>query len=127
MTPTSQIKIRGIRGSDIGVFHAGGMAACSRWLSAATPPVGEKNRVHPEGMPADLLVIIINSFAGTPAGVQLIRTSFRWRRFAQPPATCCDTSGVLMQKSHFKIRGIRSPEFSVTVDGKVRDLDVVNI
>jgi hypothetical protein len=31
-----------------------------------------KNRVHPEGMPADLLVIIINSFAGTPAGVQLI-------------------------------------------------------
>ncbi len=53
---------------DIGVFHAGGMAACSRWPSAATPPVGEKNRVHPEGMPADLLVIIINSFAGTPVG-----------------------------------------------------------
>ena len=37
---------------DIGVFHAGGMAACSRWLSAATPPENGCNLLHPSGMPA---------------------------------------------------------------------------
>jgi hypothetical protein len=33
-------------------FHAGGMAACSRWLSAATPPENDCNLLHPSGMPA---------------------------------------------------------------------------
>ena len=83
------------------------MTACSRWLSEATPPGTVKDKTHPEGMPADLLVFIVNSFAGTPAGVQSIRASARWRRVAQPPATGCDTSGVKRPKSQIGILGIR--------------------
>jgi hypothetical protein len=30
-------------------FHAGGMAACSRWLSVAIPPDKKEASSHPEG------------------------------------------------------------------------------
>jgi len=32
--------------------EAGGFTACSRWLSAATPPEPRVTEMHPEGMPA---------------------------------------------------------------------------
>ena len=35
-----------------GGFHAKGMVACSRWLSAATPPENGCNLLHPRWMPA---------------------------------------------------------------------------
>ncbi len=46
---------------DLDVFHAGGMAACSRWPSEvrATPPENRKNKMHPGGMPARSIQILL--------------------------------------------------------------------
>ena len=51
--------------------HAGGMAACSRWLSVAIPPDKWRESEHPEGDAS----VVANGYAasidlsGTPAGV----------------------------------------------------------
>ena len=93
--------------------HAGGMTTCSRWLSEARaiPPdnVPTDDRI-PEGMPArpdsiQIRFVELGSrfpaesppMAGTPAGVRGdwgLGTITRWCRFAQPPATSLQASGL---------------------------------
>ena len=98
-----------------GFLHPGGMAACSRWLSAATPPVldsswigtpegfqqGPEPRVIPFPPSSSLAATFIRKPgasltshpAGTPPGFPFMGAPIRGCRSAQPPATSCIPSG----------------------------------
>ncbi len=64
--------------------YAGGIQACSRWLSSAIPPdPALTNRSTPDGVPRTLL-----GWMWPPSRVwRILYVRSRWCRFAQPPAT----------------------------------------
>ena len=73
--------------------EAGGFPACSRWSrSEATTPPGTHAKVDPgipAGMPAPRA-----GLGWHPSRVRRVTgIGDRWCRFAQPPATCCETFG----------------------------------
>ncbi len=73
--------------------EAGGFPACSRWSrSEATTPPGTRANVNPgipAGMPAPGA-----GLGWHPSRVRrVVGIGDRWYRFAQPPATCCETFG----------------------------------
>ena len=75
------------------MFHAGGVTAISRWLSASdTTGLRPTGTSTPDGVPAGDL--IGRHEAAIPAGMDFLRRLFRWWRFAdhrlmalKPPAS----------------------------------------
>ena len=88
-----------------GVLDAGGIPACSRWLSAATPPVAapQKERILKGCQPR---LGTLRMVLGTPrlASLQdaerLMNIGIRWCRCAQPPATRFHPSGMMHTRGH---------------------------
>ena len=71
-----------------------GIAAHSRWLSAAIPPVQQH---HSDPIPEGLqpLESLAQSYGWNPSGIQEpVGHEIRWYRYARPPAMNCDPSGV---------------------------------
>ena len=89
-------------------LYPSGMKACSRWLSVATPPVARIEEMHPEGVPEKLI-----TWRWHPFRVRIpIVSVIRWYRsfLTQPPATCCDASGVKNGQNRLPFYSIENSE-----------------
>jgi hypothetical protein len=76
--------------------HAGGMKAISRRLSAATPPEphANKNASQRDASMQWQRCRICGQFAGIPSGCGCFGAHSGGVAGAQPPANCCDASGI---------------------------------
>ena len=93
VTPLPETRVATSQVTSASIYEAGGFPACSRWSrSEATTPPGTRANVKPRipaGMPAPGA-----GLGWHPSRVRRgVGIGDRWYRFAQPPATCCETFG----------------------------------
>jgi hypothetical protein len=90
--------------------HAGGMKAISRRLSAATPPEphANKNASQRDASTQPERCLTPGPLAGIPLGCGCFRAHSGGVAVAQPPANCCDASGIGSVALMEDASGIRS-------------------